>query len=351
MIDSLLAWFIDRRRDLPWRRMADPYATWVSEIMLQQTRVEAVIPYFERWMQKFPTVHELAVAAEEEVMQHWAGLGYYRRARLLHKAAASVVHERGGQLPTSALDWRDLPGVGEYTSAAIASICFDEALPVVDGNVKRVAARVMQLELAANDRALHRAAEKWGGQLMAELVAENPAREKNRATERGQLVERSPKAGFLNEALMELGATVCTPRSPLCEECPIQGECQSAARGVDPTQYPLSAKRTPWKELELDYFWHQEGPLCLLMQRDQGWNPGLWEPPSLQSWPRDWPKPDSVGAFGDEICRVKHTITHHKITARVYKLLGPVHAPLTPPDAVPLTGLARKILAKCWKAC
>lgn len=344
MIDALLTWFIDRRRDLPWRRLADPYATWVSEIMLQQTRVEAVIPYFERWMQSFPTVRELAAAPEDEVMKHWAGLGYYRRARLLHQAAAMVVQERGGGFPESSAGWRELPGIGEYTSAAIASICFDEAVPVVDGNVKRVAARVLQLELAANDRKLHRAAEQWGRELMADLVGDSQAE-----------VPKSPRAGFLNEALMELGATVCTPRSPRCEQCPIEDQCGSVAAGADPTDFPFTAKRTPWKELQLDYIWYQEGPLCYLVQRDEGWNPGLWEPPTLDRIPSDGETSadglSAVPGVGEEICRVKHTITHHKITARVYKLLGPIDAPLTPPDAVPLTGLARKILAKCWKKC
>ncbi len=347
MIESLIDWFIDRRRDLPWRRLADPYATWVSEIMLQQTRVEAVIPYFERWMQRFPTVRDLAAAPEDEVMQHWAGLGYYRRARLLQKAAVSVVQERGGELPQTSADWRELPGIGEYTSAAIASICFDEAVPVVDGNVKRVAARVLRLDLAANDRELHRAAADWGAELMADLVGEKKANERGqlgerkKSTERGQLVAHSVRAGHLNEALMELGATICTPRAPKCEECPIQNYCGSLAAGDDPSRYPTSAKRTPWKELQLSYGWHQEGPLCYLVQREEGWNPGLWEPPTLAEGT----------PIGEEICTVKHTITHHKITARVYKLLDPVHAPLTPPDAVPLTGLARKILAKCWNEC
>ena len=338
MIDALLNWFIDRRRDLPWRRLADPYATWVSEIMLQQTRVEAVIPYFERWMLRFPTVRELAAAPEAEVLQHWAGLGYYRRARLLHQAAAMVVKERGGEWPESSAAWRELPGVGEYTSAAIASICFDEAVPVVDGNVKRVVARVLQLELAANDRKLHRAAEQWGRGLMAQLTSSL----------------KSARAGHLNEALMELGATICTPRNPLCKECPLQNHCVSAAEDVDPTLYPCKANRTPWKELKMDFLWYQDGPLCLLLQRENGWNPGLWEPPTLENWPEHWPPLATGGSMdvvAEEICQLKHTITHHKITARVYKLLGPIDAPLTPPDAVPLTGLARKILAKCWKAC
>jgi A/G-specific adenine glycosylase len=338
MIPDLLTWFVDRRRDLPWRRVADPYATWVSEIMLQQTRVEAVIPYFERWMARFPDVHALAAASEEEVLQHWAGLGYYRRARFLHQAAQSLVKESKGALPETSVELRKMTGVGEYTSAAIASICFDEAIPVVDGNVKRVAARVLLMDLAANDRKLHRAAEDWGRELMAQLVAADstPFGDRLPAT---AIEQKSVRAGALNEALMELGATICTPRSPLCGQCPIQSHCQADNGDVDPTDYPRSAKRTPWKELHLNFVWHQDGPLCLLQQRTEGWNPGLWEPPTIEQ------------GVGEEICQVKHTITHHKITARVFKLLGPVSAPLTPPDAVPLTGLARKILAKCWKAC
>ncbi len=329
MIPGLLTWFVDRRRNLPWRRVADPYATWVSEIMLQQTRVEAVIPYFERWMARFPDVHALARASEEEVLQHWAGLGYYRRARFLHQAAFRLVKESNGELPRTSAELQKMTGVGEYTSAAIASICFDEAIPVVDGNVKRVAARVLLLDLAANDRKLHRAAEEWGRELMADLLV----------TEAKDVGQKSARAGALNEALMELGATICTPRSPLCGQCPIQAHCLAEKSDVDPADYPRSAKRTPWQELYLNFVWHQDGPLCLLEQRTKGWNPGLWEPPTVEQ------------GIGEEICQVKHTITHHKITARVFKLRGPVSAPLTPPDAVPLTGLARKILAMCWKAC
>ncbi|MBC8330040.1 MAG: A/G-specific adenine glycosylase [Planctomycetes bacterium] len=305
----LLDWFAARRRELPWRRDADPYRVWVSEIMLQQTRVEAVVPFYERWMARFPDVTALAAADEQEVLRRWAGLGYYRRARMLHAAAKEVV-AAGGALPADRAGWRALPGVGEYTSAAIASIALGEPAAVVDGNVKRVAARFLALGLAADDRKLHQAAEAWGTALLA----------------------HAPSPGDLNQSLMELGATVCTPRAPRCGNCPIAAGCAAE----EPLSHPLPPKKTPWKELQLDFLIAEKGGRYLLEQKRTGWTPGMWEPPGVRLG-----RMVSTTPLGS----VRHTITHHKIEARAFRQLDWDGVGAVDPAAVPLSGLGRKLIA------
>lgn len=339
-VKQLRGWFQGGRRDLPWRvtdarGLRNPYSTWVSEIMLQQTRVEAVVPYFENFMQQFPVVEDLAGASEEEVLKAWAGLGYYRRARFLHAAAKKVVDDFTGQFPDDAIGLCALPGVGAYTSAAVASLAFGERVPVVDGNVKRVVSRWAALELASDAPALHRAAEEQGALWMLELPA-------------GDL----PAAGELNEAMMELGATVCLPRNPSCETCPVMDSCQAKALGRV-AALPLAKKAKKWVDLEMVFLVHRVGERVLLVQQEGGWSPGLFEPPSQiiqqgitqeaaleQLAPSQ--NPESHGI-------VRHTITHHRIRAHVFAieaLAQSKHPNLRCPDEVPLTGLARKVLTR-----
>ena len=195
---TLLRWYRKNRRDLPWRRTADPYAVWVSEIMLQQTRVETVLPYYARFLERFPDASRLADATEDDVLASWSGLGYYRRARALHQGARVVMERHDGKLPRDPADLRRLPGVGRYTAGAIASVAFGLPEPILDGNVRRVLARIfavdgVRLGPAAEEREL------WG--LAASLV-------------------QGSAPGDLNQALMELGALICTPRAPACPACP-----------------------------------------------------------------------------------------------------------------------------------
>ncbi|MAW60726.1 MAG: A/G-specific adenine glycosylase [Planctomycetes bacterium] len=352
-VAALLGWFAARQRSLPWRMapagQRPPYAVWVSEIMLQQTRVEVVVPYFEAWMRSFPTVEALAEASEDEVLRHWAGLGYYRRARFLHRAAQELVAagargQGGAAWPQSAAAWAELPGIGEYTAAAVASLSCGEAAPVVDGNVKRVVARCAGLELASDTRALHRESAAWMAAAM-------------------ELLPKAEGPGAWNEAVMELGATVCTPRSPACAACPVADGChindgrgpEDAARLAE--AYPLPPKAKNWIELELVYglaACPQEGGV-LLVQRIEGWNPGLWEPPSLVressgASPEDlqaaWQGSGAPGQLGEELGVVRHTITRHKIQARVHLLETPADTAYQDPSQVGLTGLARKILRR-----
>jgi A/G-specific adenine glycosylase len=212
---ALLDWYRANRRDLPWRATRDPYAIWISEAMLQQTRVETAIPYYERFLARFPDLQTLADADSDDVLGVWAGLGYYSRARNLHAAARIVVDEHAGELPDDAEALRSLPGVGRYTAGAVASIAFDRPEPVVDGNVSRVFARLRGIRDDVRKAATVR-----------------------RLWEEAAALVRGPHPGDLNQALMELGARVCTPRAPRCPVCPVAHHCE-AQRGGDAEALPV----------------------------------------------------------------------------------------------------------------
>ena len=214
---SLAAWYSRHARELPWRGIKDPYATWLSEIMLQQTRVATVIERYGEFLTRFPTIRALAEAEESDVLALWSGLGYYRRARMLHRGAQFVTRELNGELPRTSEKLRTLPGVGDYTSAAIASIAFRESIAVVDGNVERVLFRILGLP---EDRS--GAARKHLTKVAQSLVPARPEKS-----------SRTNPAGDHNQAMMELGATICTPRSPLCMQCPVVDFCKT--RGVHAT--------------------------------------------------------------------------------------------------------------------
>lgn len=351
---ALRLWFLSRRRALPWRvedarGLRDPYRTWVSEIMLQQTRVEVVVPYFENFLQQFPNVKDLAAASEEQVLKAWSGLGYYRRARMLHAAAIVLTQDFAGQFPNHAAGLRALPGIGAYTSAAIASLAFGERIPVVDGNVKRVVARLMALPLAADDSKLERAARQQGEVWMSALGGQD-------------LVA----AGELNEALMELGATVCLPRNPTCLLCPVADQCLALEQGRT-AELPFAKKVKKWVDLEMVFLVHRVGARVLLTKREGGWSPGMFEPPSLildkqsaeqaahtlqaqsatNHASQASPTPCSQELIAHGV--VRHTITNHRIRAHVFALAGEpgtTGRAWLDPESVPLTGLARKVLQR-----
>ena len=214
--ERLLAWFDAHKRELPWRGVGDPYAVWISEIMLQQTRAGSVAPYYRRWMERFPDVYALAGADREQVLRVWRGLGYYARAHNAHRSARLVRDAHGGALPPTAAELRSLPGIGPYTAAAVASIAFGEAVPAVDGNVRRVVARLFDLP--------------------------DPSAAEVRDRAAGLMDTARP--GDFNEAMMELGATVCTPRSPSCGACPLATGCRARAAGTV-AERPLGRPRRP----------------------------------------------------------------------------------------------------------
>jgi len=308
---KLLAWYDEHARDLPWRADRDPYRVWVSEIMLQQTRVAAVIEHYHEFLRRFPTVEKLAGAREASVLAAWSGLGYYRRARMLHRAAKVVARELGGQYPENAEGWRALPGIGRYTAAAIASIAFGEQVAVVDGNVERVLQRVSGERLAGE--------RVWA-------VADG-------------LLDRA-RPGDFNQAMMELGATVCTPRAPGCLTCPVLELC--AARG----EMAGGVKTPPQKKREIHYALdlrseNGRGGAVFLVQRprDARLMAGMWELPGIRP-PRDHAKP---------FLSVRHSITVTDYTVRIWRAAAPDNShgewvTLKRLPAIALTGLTRKIL-------
>ncbi|MFZ0734100.1 MAG: A/G-specific adenine glycosylase [Candidatus Sulfotelmatobacter sp.] len=304
----LLAWYDANARELPWREDRDPYRVWLSEIMLQQTRVAAVIEHYREFLRRFPTVEKLAAAREASVLAAWSGLGYYRRARMLHAAAKVIARERSGKFPETAKEWQDLPGIGRYTAAAIASIAFEEPVAVVDGNVERVLQRV--------------SGERLGGEKLWSAA--------------GNLLDGA-RAGDFNQAMMELGATVCTPRAPQCLMCPVVGLC--ATRG----EIGGLAKRVRQKKREIHYGLDLRNGSVFLVQRprDASLMAGMWELPEIPA-PTDHAKP---------VLTVRHSITVTDYTVRVWRTklsreVGGDRVALERLLRVALTGLARKILRK-----
>lgn len=252
----LLEWYAANKRDLPWRRTRDPYRIWVSEVMLQQTRVETVIPYFERWMERFPTLEALAEAPEEQVLKAWEGLGYYARARNLHQAAREVVARYGGAVPDDPAAIASLKGVGPYTAGAILSIAFNRPVPAVDGNVLRVMARLCAI---ADD---------------IRLPATRKAIE-----ERVRALIPPGRASDFTQALMELGALICTPRRPRCLLCPVRDFCEARRAGKE-TELPVKRRaQAPRPVRRVAAVIQREGRLLIVRRPPEGLLAGLWELP------------------------------------------------------------------------
>jgi A/G-specific adenine glycosylase len=321
---ALLAWYDANKRDLPWRGTHDPYAIWVSEIMLQQTRVAAVIDRYQAFMARFPSVASLALAPEQEVLAAWSGLGYYRRARMLHRAAQLLAANGGGTLPAASADLRKLPGIGAYTAAAIASIAHGEPVAVVDGNVERVICRLAGWE--AGSGAVLRRVEELAAHLLDPV---NP--------------------GDFNQAMMELGATVCTPRNPQCLVCPLAVACKTRGEHKT-TPRPRMQSRTIGYALML-HKGRGGAQEVLLEQRPsaQSVMPGLWELPMLRF---------SQKPSGDPLLKVRHAIMQVNYDVRVHEIHkkdagaltvegGERHwVRLSEAGQRPLTGLTRKILTR-----
>ena len=313
----LVGWHNAHQRDLPWRTSPagarDPYAVWISEVMLQQTRVEAVVGYYNRWMKRFPTVEALAAANLQDVLKAWEGLGYYARARNLHRAAIHIVGEFGGVFPAERSALLALPGIGEYTVGALLSIAYNQPEPLLDGNVKRVLARLLDLDQPIN----HPSVLKLLWQQARALVA---------AAAPGE-------AGACNEGLMELGAMICTPQSPRCLLCPLQDLCAAAAHGTQadrPVMPPR--KRTPHYDVAAGVIWQGEpyrSPLLLAQRPHKGLLGGLWEFPGGKLEESDL---DLCACLRREIAEelaidievreqvavVQHAYTHFRITLHAF---------------------------------
>jgi A/G-specific adenine glycosylase len=315
----LIEWYRRTRRDLPWRRTSDPYRIWVSEIMLQQTRAQAVIPYYDRFLERFPTVEALAAAPEDDVLALWSGLGYYSRARNLRRAAQAVVDAGGFPRDYDAI--RALPGIGDYTAAAVASIAFGLPHAVLDGNVLRVVARV------ENDAA---------------DIGAPRTRERFRATAQQWLDRR--RAGEFNQAVMELGATVCLPKNPQCPACPVAPLCQARAVGTA-AQLPVKLRKKEPVRLESVLLVVRSRGRILLRRREAAARrmAGFWELPEPAHAPQ--------ARVGKRYGTFRHTITHHHYTFEVRAAKwtpgGGDFAWFAPSELaeIPLSTTARKALA------
>ncbi|WP_448594415.1 A/G-specific adenine glycosylase [Thermoflexus hugenholtzii] len=304
--EALLRWYETHRRDLPWRRRQDPYAVWVAEAMLQQTRVETVIPYYERFLARFPTLQDLAAAPLEEVLKAWEGLGYYARARHLHEAARRLLEERGGEFPRTLAEWRRLPGVGPYMAAAILSIAFGQDVVALDGNAIRVLARLFAFD-------------------------QDPRRPAGRRPlqQRAERLLPPGQAGAFNQALMDLGATLCTPKSPRCPECPLRAFCAAYARG-SPEAFPVRAPRRALPHYDVTAGVIEADGRVLIAQRPlQGMLGGLWEFPGGKVEPGESLEEclrrelrEELGIeveVGEPVLTLRHTYTHMRITLHVFR--------------------------------
>ena len=300
---SLEAWFARVKRPMPWRLAPGPYVCWLSEIMMQQTTYATVLPYYERFLQRFPTVADLAAADESEVLKAWEGMGYYTRARNLHKAAQTLKD----RWPASAAEWSAVPGVGPYTAAALASVLNGEPVPVVDGNVARVFARY------------------W-------LLSDDFSKQPNRARLAERLtpeIRRGTVPGDFNQAMMELGATVCTPKNPSCGDCPLRKDCAARKQGVQ-ADYPVKPRKGPCpvRKRTAVVIADAAGRVLLVQNREGGLLKGLWELPSVE------PGEGQVQVF-----------SHFKLELDVLRATRD-DAVFCDPGTVPLATATRKVLER-----
>jgi A/G-specific adenine glycosylase len=302
--ETLCRWYQAVYRKLPWRETQDPYAIWVSEVMLQQTQVATVLPYYQRFLAQFPTIAALAAAPPELVLKAWEGLGYYARVRNLQKAAQQLVQTHGGQFPTQLSEVEKLPGIGKSTAGAILTFACQQRHPILDGNVKRVLCRVFDIDTPPTENA----PALWERSL--------------------QLLNTATDAATFNQAIMELGATVCTPTQPKCLVCPVQQECLAFARGTVPERpVKVAKKATPHHTIAVGLIWHN-GQLYIQKRPESGLLGGLWEFPGGKQEPGEaleatvareiLEETGMTVTVGAPLTTVKHAYTHFRITLTAF---------------------------------
>lgn len=304
---NLLVWYERHRRDLPWRRTKDPYAIWVAEIMLQQTRVDTVIAYYERFLSQFPTLESLAAAPLDTVLKSWEGLGYYARARNLHTAARRIVQESSGRLPQTPEGLRRLPGVGRYTAAAVASIAFEHDAVALDGNLRRVLCRIFAID-------------------------DDPGRPSTQRRLEGLALAMLPpgRASDFNQALMDLGTLICTPANPRCLICPLINLCQAQQEGIQ-NDLPIRATRShrPHRDVTAGVIWNSNDHFLITQRPLDGMLGGLWEFPGGKRRPGETLSDclhreicEELGIeieVGDLLCSIEHAFTHFHMTLYAFQ--------------------------------
>jgi A/G-specific adenine glycosylase len=305
--DALLMWFADYQREMPWRNTDDPYRIWVSEVMLQQTQVKKVVDYYEKFIARFPGVQDLAAAPLQDVLKVWEGLGYYARARNLHKAAQVIVNELGGEVPQDYATFRKLPGVGDYSAAAVQSIAFNAPYAAVDGNIKRVLARLLLMDAPINDAKSAKVFQQ----------------------EADALLDQSAP-GLFNQAMMELGAMVCRPQSPTCLVCPVLMFCEAFHTGLQ-DEFPKrrASKPTPEHHLAVGVIYNGVGEVLITQRQLDGLLGGLWEFPGGEIADGEIAEAACVRNVAEVVnlsvtnvrylTRVRHAFTHFKIVVDVFQ--------------------------------
>ena len=302
---ALLGWYRANKRDLPWRNTDDPYRIWVSEVMLQQTQVVTVVPYYHRFLQRFGDIESLARANSQDVLKVWEGLGYYARARNLHRAASIVLKEHRGVIPDRWAEFRKLPGVGDYIAAAVLSLAFEQPYPVVDGNVKRVLARLFVMNNSVNKTS--------AAKIFREVS--------------GTLLDRQ-QPGTFNQAMMEIGAVVCKPQHPLCDTCPVLKMCKAYQSGTV-LDYPKKVKKPPTPQYRIAVgVVFKNGRVLITRRKPSGLLGGLWEFPGGKIQKSESPEAACIREIKEEVNlaikidshlnRIKHAYTHFKIVMDVF---------------------------------
>ena len=307
VVERILVWFAQKKRDLPWRDTTDPYYIWVSEVMLQQTQVDTVIPFYHRFLSRFPIVESLAEASLQEVLKVWENMGYYARARHLHMAAREIASSMNGKVPSTYEELIGLPGIGSYTASAILSFAFGERCPAVDGNMRRVVCRLFSIQDSVDQ-----------------------PRTKKRILELATDMISSADPACFNHAVMDLGATVCTPRNPSCQACPVQGECLAFEQG-NQEALPVTRKKkpTPHKHMTAGIIADEQGRLLIIQRPNRGLLGGLWKFPGGLKDSKETLEQGLIRRVCEELgigievqevlASVEHAYTHFRVTLHAFR--------------------------------
>jgi A/G-specific adenine glycosylase len=327
IVHRLLHWFDKNARDLPWRRIRDPYAIWVSEIMLQQTQVKTVMPYWERWMRELPSIETLAKAKPDRILKLWEGLGYYHRGRNMQKAAQHIIASHDGEFPESFEDVLALPGVGRYTAGAICSMAFNQPTPILDGNVIRLLTRLFGVREDPREKSTNQKLWRLAEQLvLAAAAIDQPSASRKIANRQSPIANRAGSCSLFNQSLMELGALVCTPRRPKCERCPLRSICVAHQQNSVEVLPNFGRRPCQTRRRFIAFVAEHRGRFLVCQRPQKVVNARLWEFPNVEVTGGNVGhlevarsvlkmRPASLTPF----CTIKHSITRFRITLEVFR--------------------------------